>query len=357
MPARNRDPASRCLPVSAWPPADQRAWTQALATGDPIYGGTGCASHWSKATIHMRRRGYGQFLNFLSITGRLDDNQAPADRVTLDNIDAFIVWLQARVRPFTLSSRLSDILAVVSALASDHDWSWLRHKVVRASRYAFRSRELSPLGFCLRKLVQAAQAHMDAIDAQVRKRGSIKVSDAIAYRDGFLVALIALTCLRRRSVAALTLDYHVVVWSRGISIRLRAQDTKTRRPMTAELPEEFVRHATTYLQRFRPMLTKDKPTTAFFVAMGGRPLASHSLGIRFADMTQRLIGQRVWPHRVRHAAVTLMAEEAFKAYERAPAAIGHSEGGVTERHYNLATSNLAVARYQERLRKLRFGVS
>jgi hypothetical protein len=71
---------------------------------------------------------------------------------------------------------------------------------------------------------------MDRISAKVDATKRISVADAMHYRNGLIVALLALVPPRQRTRAALRIEKHLVQ-SGGMPFDIPAKDTKTRRPL------------------------------------------------------------------------------------------------------------------------------
>ena len=127
------DPARRCLKVDEWPPADRRAWQLMLREGH-VLDDRGIVSHWSPATRHKNRRGYGRWL---TSQGDIDPGQHPADRVTRHALRKYLRLLQEqRLAPYTIVARIDELRAVISAMAPDRDWQWLTDLVTRLRRQA-----------------------------------------------------------------------------------------------------------------------------------------------------------------------------------------------------------------------------
>lgn len=130
------EPSRRCLKVDAWPPADRRAWQIMLREGH-VLDNPGLVSHWSPATRHKNRRGYGRWLTFVSSEGGIDRSHHPADRVTRHALRQYLRLLQEqRLAPYTIVARIDELRAVISAMAPDRGWQWLIDLVTRLRRQA-----------------------------------------------------------------------------------------------------------------------------------------------------------------------------------------------------------------------------
>ena len=123
------DPRRRCLKVQDWPEQDRLAWTKALEPGDILDGTVGPRFYWSEQTREKYRKGYGRWLTFLTVTGLFEPDASPGDRITPENVRAYIDELGETVSSWTLWGRLAELLSAAKALEPDRDWGWLRRTV------------------------------------------------------------------------------------------------------------------------------------------------------------------------------------------------------------------------------------
>jgi hypothetical protein len=130
---------------------------------------------------------------------------------------------------------------------------------------------------------------------------------AFNYRDGLLIALLALIPLRRRTLAALRIGQQLVKSDGLWGFDIPAQDVKTRRPLDYPISPGLSRRIDLYLAKFRRRIrgqlgtmgfgrpikvvlwTAGRSTTPFAVAPA-RPLAFRSICITF-DPPQGPFGQ------------------------------------------------------------------
>jgi hypothetical protein len=74
---------------------------------------------------------------------------------------------------------------------------------------------------------------------------------AFDYRDGLMIALLALIPLRRRTLAALRIGKHLVHSGTGSALDIPARDNKTRRSLDYPIPADLSAHIDFYLKQFR----------------------------------------------------------------------------------------------------------
>src|SRR5262250_1655473 len=89
----HRDQDRRCKPGEEWPAHDRALWEAALEPGDLFEDGGSRAKH-SEISNRNALWGYGRWLTWLDRQGLLDGAMAPADRITLDRVRAYIADLQ-----------------------------------------------------------------------------------------------------------------------------------------------------------------------------------------------------------------------------------------------------------------------
>ena len=82
-------PTFRSLKLQDWPEIDQRLMAAALKAGG-LRSPDGLASEWRPATLEAVVHRNGTFLWWLGVTGRLKPGSTPLERVTPENIEAFV---------------------------------------------------------------------------------------------------------------------------------------------------------------------------------------------------------------------------------------------------------------------------
>jgi hypothetical protein len=85
----------------------------------------------------------------------------------------------------------------------------------------------------------------DADDAQHTDK-----THAFQYRDGLIIALLALIPLRSRTLSALRIGQHVVKIGEGWSLEIPAADTKTRRALDFPVSRQMSARIDLYLEQF-----------------------------------------------------------------------------------------------------------
>lgn len=113
------------LPFDEWPASDKALWEELLREGDHWGGDAGAGSHWAAGTKKMRLQYYGTWLAFIRSWEPDILDLAPADRVTMSTISAYIDTGQKRLKSKSIGTALIGIASIMSAVFSDRDWNWL----------------------------------------------------------------------------------------------------------------------------------------------------------------------------------------------------------------------------------------
>jgi hypothetical protein len=92
------DPMRRTLPVTGWPPVDQKAWAATQTAGDNLDEG-GRAAQWAAETKRTNAQHYGRWLGYLAWRGILTKQAHPADRVTRNAVRVYNRHLGRLVAP------------------------------------------------------------------------------------------------------------------------------------------------------------------------------------------------------------------------------------------------------------------
>ena len=116
--------------------------------------------------------------------------------------------------------------------------------------------------------------------ARARAAGPDKPSKAQAfeYRDGLIIAFLALIPLRRRTLAALRIGKHLVKVGQNWALDIPAEDTKTRRALEYPVSPELSERINAYLSKFRCRIPGADYARR---ALGVQPGTQHGPRIRF----------------------------------------------------------------------------
>ena len=165
------------------------------------------------------------------------------------------------------------------------------------------------------------------------------LSDAAAFRDGLLIAFLALHPVRRRNLANFELGKNLVRQGVGFMIVFRNSETKTRNAHEVPLADVLVEPMNRYLAIWRPILmtgrgrwTRDVGLSVW-VSEHGSPLSYEAVATRIEMRTRAAFGKAINPHAFRDAAATtLVIADAARIHCAAPL-LGHLSLATTQKHY------------------------
>lgn len=349
-------PESRlCLPFVCWPSADQALWTES-GRGRGLFEPVGIVAGWSVASRQKTASGYGRWLWWLESTDAGSSLRPARDLVIQDRLAAYVAALQRSCAPYTVLGRIEELLNALRVVAPGEVFPCLvrlyrtlrsRAEPVSDKRGRLRaSDELVDLG----QRLMAAAANTPAWS---RRR------QAVAYRDGLMIALLAYRPVRKKNFASMRLGHHLVRTGAGWQLLFSAAETKTRRLYQAILPLVLEAPLQVYLERHRPILLQGESGSvaadidALWVSEVGTHLDAAALSRRVSKATKAAFGKAVPVHWFRDAAATTIAISNPAFVRDAHLVLGHADLATTEKHYNQAQGLQASRRHQALLQGLR----
>src|SRR5262245_38519212 len=211
------------LTFAAWPEADQRLWESAFRVADNPFDDCGCAAHLAPATRRSLRSSYGIFLGFLA-SGHADLLAcSPNRRLDRGLAEIYVAWRRTTCSDAALANDLHQLRRALGYMCPGPDWSWLLPIAKRiAARAQPKPRRL--------QLVSSDQLYALGIELMDKAEKSDRAckADAFQYRDGLIIALLAVVAPRRRTLAALRIGENVVKCGDSWVLDIAAKDIKTR---------------------------------------------------------------------------------------------------------------------------------
>ncbi|MBQ0819610.1 tyrosine-type recombinase/integrase [Microvirga sp. HBU67558] len=331
------DPMRRALPVSEWPQVDQEAWAAAQVEDD-IFDECGGAAHWASGTRRTNEQHYGRWLGYLLWTGQLDRDADPADRVTRERVRAYNLHLETLVAPRTRLSMLVGLKVMMQAMAPDRNWRWLQTTCNRVQINARPSKDKRTRMRPTAEIFAAAVAELERLPV-----GNLSLKQAVAYRDALMLALLALRPLRVKNFSSLELGRHLIPTEGSWLITIPAEETKTRQPISFELPEPLLPWFEHYLSAVRSLFPQAAESTRLWLSKEGVMRDSHAAYHRITKLTRRLFGTPINPHLLRDCAASSLAAVSADMARAAAPLLGHRHFSTTERFY-IQADNLAASR-------------
>ncbi|WP_217359185.1 tyrosine-type recombinase/integrase [Ruegeria arenilitoris] len=330
------------LPHKDWPQADRAAWKALFATGD-IFDGTGPCVYWSDGSRNKRRQSYGYWLSWMARLQPTLLEHRPTDRITKDEVRAFLEEAETRVGAVTLKNLVGDLYVLAVTMHPSGDWDWLNRLFNRLSHRADRK--------SLQKAVPTSADEILGRSLEWLKdiENDPSLSDlkrAIRFRQALMIAFLVSRPVRRRALLAMTADQHLRNIKEGFEVVFSAEDMKDKKARWFPLPKALVNPMVTYLDMHRATLLGPKRSNALWINQYGDPIAPDGLSRELPKVTQRLLGVELRPHKFRHIAATTIAVTDPEHVGIIRDILGHATLDMAEKHYNRASGLSACDAYQ-----------
>jgi integrase/recombinase XerD len=173
--------------------------------------------------------------------------------------------------------------------------------------------------------------------------------NAMDYRDGLMIAFLALCPIRVANLAAMRIGRHLLFDSGAPRVRFEAAEMKGRRALEFNFPATLLERLEFYLERVHPKLFAgplDAPPLWPSLARRQPQMTPHGIYKRLTSVTQKHLSTVLSPHLFRDAAATFIAELAPEHARMAAAVLQHRSFGTTTRHYVHGQQHLAARKYQ-----------
>ena len=161
------------------------------------------------------------------------------------------------------------------------------------------------------------------------------------FRDGLIIALLALIPLRRRTLSALRIGKQLIKSGDTWSLDIPAKDVKTKRPLDYPISPELSQRIDMYVNEIRPHIAGARTHDYVCSSSRGRPLRGPLIYNAVRRRTRKALGFPVNLHRFRRAAATFWSMRDPVNVRAVRDLLGHTTFATTERNYVMAQSRLA----------------
>jgi integrase len=344
-----KDPIRQCLHVEAWPALDQEAWARMTSADDFFDESASRAAHWRGPTRQRVRQAYGRWIAFLIGVGRLNPDTPPADRISPEAVKDYVLMLQIQIAPWTVWTYLLGLHQVARAFAPDRDWTWLYRITARLKARRRAVREKAPRMRQASEIAACAAAEMARLEGEADRRPSA----AIRYRDALMVALLINCPVRLRNLTMIEIGRHLRQVGDGYALFFSPEEVKTRRYLRMAVSDAVAPYLRTWLDVWRPLLSKDDGCSALWLGVTGRPMTGRGVYQGVIRATERAVGAAINPHLFRDIAATSTAMDDPTHIGIAGPILGHTNPKTTEAHYIHADQIKAGRRHRGSVTLLR----
>jgi integrase len=351
QPRRRPDRRTRVsLKVEDWPTDDKIRWSNAFIEGDIFEAGEG--AHLAPSTKRAWENEYGTWLGFLvkSDAGALDEPLGA--RVTRERIIGYCGVLAQTNSAFSIAARLEKLRHALRLLSPQTDWTWLLVIIKRISAKAI-PRPKGPRYQDILSLDMLGFKLMDDAWSQILEGQLITLNTALTFRDGLLIAITAATSLRRRNLAQMTVDQHLVRIGTGWRVSFQGSETKNKQALDVPLPIELSPYIDFYLGPVRRSFPQADQHQAVWASAKGGALRGGAIYDLICARTKAAFGRATNPHMFRDAAATSISVRTPKSAQAAADLLGHKGLRHTQKHYIRAGGVEAARLLADAIRKRR----
>jgi integrase len=333
-------PAARHhLPFERWPAQDRQMWEAFVLPAPTVLDEAGPGAWLRPRTQRKKQQSYSAWLNHITLRHPALLITAPVMRVTPETVATWVQAMRLLLSPYTRLLRLVDLMTIVKGLDPSRDWRWLQAAVRRLDHEATPAKSKAGRVRPAAELFVLGETLMREADNPHPGRG---VDRRARYRDGLMIAFLALRVLRLRNLMGLELgrtliqvspDRHRIVYG--------PDETKTGATIEVKWPEELEPALARYLAEHRPRLLRGRTSSMLWIGVFGDAMAEQTIRQAITLHTQARLGVAINPHLFRDCAVTTMAVEDPAHIGLASSLLGHASTATTDRHYRQANSIVA----------------
>jgi integrase len=329
------------LPFAEWPLADRELWAVAEESNDPFseLRRNQLAASSRKQYVFAWRR----FLGFLKLYEPSALGVAPADRLTMSRVRAYVAHLAETNTPRSLAIQTDALYKGARHVLPSSDLNWFKGIKARLHATAPTTGKARPILTSV-QLLDLGQQLMD--ECQAAADQPITMVDAIKFRDGLMIALFAFVPLRRKNLAAMQIGRHLVQQGDDYFLVFPSSETKTGAPIDFAIPALLDPYMRVYLDCVRLRMLRN-PSNSVWVSAKGCALSYSAIWDVITRHTEARLGIRIAPHDVRDAAATMWALAMPAHIGIARDLLSHSNLRTTIKHYNRANGVAASRTYAQ----------
>jgi integrase len=294
---------------------------------------------------------YCTWLGHLRTVNRCERPTLPLDRPAPQIFEIFIGQIRARTSASTAFIEAQRLRRLLITFDGGADTAAL-DKIIDKLRVEIKSTPRLVKATVDTRILLAIGYGLMAAGAQEMSQEAAHSNDqggAILWRDGFMIALLALRPLRIRNFANLRLQHDIILSEDIAWLRLSKTQTKTGQALQIPYPMELLPQLHQYVTEIRLRLLRESSPSQLWLSRRGLPMGEAVVRRIIKDRTAEALGHPISPHRFRHAAVTYLATMHPASIAVASDLLGHSHPAITEAYYNLTPPQQAATEVQKHL--------
>jgi integrase len=320
----------RTLKPWEWPLADQISWADARRPHGRLTRGGTAALLKPVSQSDLEKR-YGLFLDHTARSGMLSDIGTPAASVTPENVESYVRELTLRVSSVTVQTSIAKLKRMAQILNPQMEWRWLQDI---ENDLALDMRPASKFERIVASdtIVLAGLTLME--EAETAKKMP-RLQRVQSYRNGLMIALLAVCPIRLKNLSALTLDKNILRVGGHWCIVLRVEETKEKRPDQRPIPPFLTVFIDRYISVYQPLF-KYKGQV-LWVGRYGKPLGYSAVERVITETTRLTLGIAISPHLFRACAASTAYMHTNGNYNLASPLLNHRGSKTTREHYDRGT--------------------
>jgi integrase/recombinase XerD len=175
---------------------------------------------------------------------------------------------------------------------------------------------------------------------------------AMKYRNGLQIALLAARPLRRKNFCSLRLGTHIHKLRGQWHMTVRGDETKNGLATDVAFPSMLSEYLDYYLVHIRSRLL-NRATDALWISQFGGHQSEEAISRTVGRWTEKAFGQPINLHLFRDCAATSIAIEDPASINIVSAVLGHRRLAAGQKHYNQARSIDASRKFSAEIERLR----
>jgi integrase/recombinase XerD len=328
------------LSFDQWPGEDRRRWSEAFQPVDLFDEHKGGA-HLAAATRQALRVSYSEYLRFVAEKYPALLQKPPEQRIDRAKLAEYAAILKRTRGDSSIATSLHHLRMALRLICPMEDWSWL---LIVAKRIAACAPH-KPKRYSSVSSDQLYRIGLDLMNKAIvlsQEQQKVSKTTAIQYRNGLLIAMVAATGMRRRTVTAPRIGGQLVKSGELWTLEFPAEDVKGTRPLELYISRELSVRIDIYIREFRVCLPGANAHDGLWPSNKGGPMTGNAIYDAIYKRTKEALGFGVNLHKFRHASGTLWSIEDPANIRGVKDFLGHSSfEKTTEPHYVMSQSRVA----------------